>query len=182
MFSSLHSLSNICYYQISWFSSVTVGIKWYLIAILTCISMITSDTDYLFMSSHSPVPLSMERLFMSFPHLSFCWVLHLFSYSFIALEIFWIGTLCHIYGRKRFLTVRSFSFHVLHCIFREVLTCIWIYDTIIDFCMVILYITTRFSWIFYVDFLASVNVDSFVVFHPNSHTSCFFFLCWCKEF
>lgn len=163
-----------------------MGIKWYLIAILTCISMITSDTDYLFKSSHSPVPLSMECLFMSFSHLCFFWVLHLFSYSFIVLEIFWIWTLCHIYVLKRFLTVCSFSFHALHSTFREVLTYIWIYDTIINFCMVVLYITTLLNKIlldFLCRFLSICECWQFCSFSSQfSYLLFLFFLCWCKEF
>lgn len=45
----------------------------------SCMSMITSDTEYLFMCKHISVPSPKAHLFISFSHLFFYRVLHLFK-------------------------------------------------------------------------------------------------------
>ena len=83
---------------IFWMMAIWTGVRWHLNVVLICISLMTSDVEYLFMYQLDFNISSLEKwLLMTFAH--FFIGLFVFGYWIVwVLYIFWISTPYQMYG------------------------------------------------------------------------------------
>ena len=99
--------------------AILVGVKWYIIAILICIFLVTKDIEHFFMCLLAICISSLEKcLFKSFVHfqldcLSFCcWV--------VVLYIFWILNSYQIHDLQISFLICGFPFHSVSRVLRHI--------------------------------------------------------------